>query len=204
MKTLTKTLFASVFTAIVLTASAMTTFAVIPVKTEKEASPVTFNKIIVSGNVKVVLVQKSKEAIQVSEDFDPAKTSIKKSGYNLLINSTEVNPVTVTISVKDLHRVDISGISSVTTKGDFDLKYLQIFMSHSASANIKARTGSLYTVINDSAQLKLSGSADDHTFVANQNAKADMNDFVCNKAERLTNESIAAISMNRAIVAKSR
>lgn len=182
----------------------MTTFADTTQKKglKETASPVTFNKIIVTGNVKVILVQASKEAINVDDRFDPSKTTIKKSGYNLMIHSTEINPVTITVSVKDLQRINVSGISSVETKGKFDLKYLQIFMSYSSSANINAKTGSLYTDISDAAELKLSGSTDEHTFIANQNAKANLDNFVCNRAERLTNESIAAISLNRAIVGK--
>ncbi|HMI05763.1 MAG TPA: DUF2807 domain-containing protein [Pedobacter sp.] len=207
MKTLTQTLFATALATVILGTSAMATFAHTSPKTEiskDAASAVTFNKIIVSGNVKVILVQGTKEAIKVDDSFDASKTTIKKNGYKLMIHSIEINPVTITVSVKDLQRIDVSGISSVETKGKFDLKYLQIFMSYSSSASINAKTGSLYTNISDAAELKLSGSTDDHTFIASRNAKADLDHFVCNKAERLTNESIAAISLNRAIVAKAR
>jgi hypothetical protein len=207
MKTLTQTLFATALATIILGSSALAAFAhTSPVTEVSEAagSAVTFNKVIVSGNVKVILIQGTKESIKVDDSFDASKTTIKKNGYKLMIHSTEINPVTITVSVKDLQRIDVSGISSVETKGKFDLKYLQIFMSYSSSASINAKTGSLYTNISDAAELKLSGSTDDHTFIANQNAKADLDHFVCNRAERLTNESIAAISLNRAIIAKAR
>ncbi|WP_285056750.1 GIN domain-containing protein [Pedobacter ginsengisoli] len=207
MKTLTQTLFATALAAVILGTSALATFAHTGPKTgtsKATVSAVTFNKVIVSGNVKVILVQGAKEAIKVDDNFDASKTTIKRNGYKLIIHSTEIEPVTITVSVKDLQRIDVSGISSVETKGKFDLKYLQIFMSYSSSAIINAKTGSLYTNISDAAELKLSGSTDDHTFIANQNAKADLDHFVCNRAERLTDESIAAISLNRAIVAKAR
>jgi hypothetical protein len=207
MKTLTQKVFTTALAAVILGTSALATFAHTGPETEiskAAVSSVTFNKVIVSGNVKVILVQGTKEAIKVDDSFDASKTTIKKNGYKLMIHSTEINPVTITVSVKDLQRIDVSGISSVETKGKFDLKYLQIFMSYSSSASINAKTGSLYTNISDAAELKLSGSTEDHTFIANQNAKADLDHFVCNKAERLTNESIAAISLNRAIVAKAR
>jgi hypothetical protein len=207
MKTLTQTLFATALATVILGTSALATFAHTGPKTETSkgaVSAVTFNKVIVSGNVKVILVQGTKEAIKVDDNFDASKTTIKKNGYKLFIHSTEINPVTITVSVKDLQRIDISGISSIETKGKFDLKYLQIFMSYSSSAVINAKTGSLYTNISDAAELKLSGSTEDHTFIANQNAKADLDHFVCNRAERLTDESIAAISLNRAIVAKAK
>lgn len=206
MKTLTKSLFTTAAAAIILGSATMASFAAVPDRplVKESTSAVTFNKIIVSGNVKVVLVQKSKEAISVGERFDPARTSIKRKGYNLLIHSSEIEPVTVTVAVKDLQRIDVSGISSVVTKGDFKLDYLQLFISYSASADINAKTGSLYTVISDAAELKLSGSADEHTFIAGLHTKANMDNFVCKGTERLTAESIAAISMNRAIIGKSR
>ncbi len=193
MKTLTQTLFATALATVILGSSALATFAHTSPTTEtfksQLCSAVTFNKVIVSGNVKVILIQGTKEAIKVDDNFDASKTTIKKNGYKLMIHSTEINPVTITVSVKDLQRIDVSGISSVETKGKFDLKYLQIFMSYSSSASINAKTGSLYTNISDAAELKLSGSTDDHTFIANQNAKADLDHFVCNRAERLTDES---------------
>jgi hypothetical protein len=207
MKTLTQTLFATALTAIILGSSILTSSAAINhgnTVPKETLNKVTFNKISISGNVKVVLIQAGKEAVKVDDNFDPAKTSIKRSGYNLVIYSSEINPVTVTVSVRDLQRIDVSGISSVETKGKFDLEYLQIFMSYSSTANINAKTGSLYTVIGDAAELKLSGSAGEHTFVAHQSAKANLDNFVCNGPERLTSEAIAAISLNRAIVGKSK
>lgn len=207
MKTLTQTLFATALATIISGSSVLAAFAhTSPAAEVSKAtgSAVTFNKVIVSGNVKVILIQGTKESIKVDDSFDASKTTIKRNGYKLLIHSTEINPVTITVSVKDLQRIDVSGISSVETKGKFDLKYLQIFMSYSSSASINAKTGSLYTNISDAAELKLSGSTDDHTFIANQNARADLDHFVCNRAERLTDESIAVISLNRAIVAKAR
>lgn len=202
MKTLTKTLFASALTAIVLTSSAFTSLAVhADKKPVAVVVPVTYNKIQVHGNVNVILVQNNKEGVLVDDNFDAAKTTIQQKGYTLIISSTEINPVTVKISVKDLQRIDVSGISSVKTKGDFKLDYLQVFVSNSATADIKASISSLYTVIKDAADLKLSGSANEHTFLADNTASADLKDFVCRK-ENLTNESIELISMNNVITAK--
>jgi hypothetical protein len=59
MKTLAQTLFAAALTALVLTSSAMTVFASQPVMTVEIAPLSTsFNKIWVSGNVKIVLTQR--------------------------------------------------------------------------------------------------------------------------------------------------
>ncbi len=206
MKTTTKSLIAAAFTAVIFGSSVVAAFAGTPVKpvVEKETAAVTFNKITVTGNVNVVLVQKDKESVSVDERFNPEKTSIKRQGYNLLIHSSEINPVTITVAVKDLQRIDVAGISSVTTKGKLDVKYLQIFMSYSSSAKINANTESLYTVISDAADLKLSGTTDEHTLVAGTNTKADMKGFTVKRSERLTGDALAAISLRNAITAKAK
>ncbi|WP_276089202.1 DUF2807 domain-containing protein [Pedobacter sp. JY14-1] len=206
MKTFTKSLIATAFSAVILGSTALASFAGTPVKPaiENEAAAVTFNKITVTGNVKVVLVQKDKESVSVDNSFNAEKTSIKRQGYNLLIHSSEINPVTVTVAVKDLQRIDVAGISSVETKGKLDVKYLQIFVSYSATAKINANTESLYTVISDAADLKLSGSAEEHTFVAGAATKADLKDFTVKRSERLSGEALAALSVRNAITAKAK
>jgi hypothetical protein len=90
MKTLTKTLFAAALTAVVLTSSAMTTFAAEPVSKEVTAASVAgFNKIWVSGNVKIVLTQGDKQSVAGTGNYDSSTTSVLSKGQTLYINSTE-------------------------------------------------------------------------------------------------------------------
>jgi len=66
MKTLAKTIFAAALTAVVLTSSAVATFAAEPVKAEtKTPSLSSFNRIWVSGNVKIVLTQGDKQNVEI-------------------------------------------------------------------------------------------------------------------------------------------
>ncbi|NQX40379.1 hypothetical protein SAMN05421820_105259 [Pedobacter steynii] len=179
MKTAIKTLFASALTAIVLTSSAFTTFA-------KDTTPVSasanvkFNKVVVTGNAKVVLVQAHSESITTIDELT-ANTTVQQKGYTLYINSTEQNPATIYISVKDLQRIDASNTAEVKTRGNFDLAVLQIFLKDGAKANVNAKVGSLYTDMKDQSDLKLSGSSAEHNLVRNDVSKLNVTDFVIAK-----------------------
>jgi len=193
MKTLTQTLFAAALTLVVLTSSAMTTFAAEPVTIEAAASTVpAFNKIWVSGNVKVVLTQGDKQTVAGTSNYDANKTSVMSKGQTLYINSMESGQVTINITVKDLQRIEAYGQSVIVTSSNFDVKYLQLFLNQSATAKIKTTAGSLYTVVNDDAVLKLNGTADQSTMVASNIKNLRIADFASLRSESYASEAIMA------------
>lgn len=186
MKTLTKTLLSTMLVLFVLTAIATTTLA----------SSFSFNKIKITGKVKIELVQGEREKIEVYGDYSSKNTSIKRQGYTLIVKSSEYQPVTIRISVADLQRIDASGDVVVETIGKFNLKYLQIFLKDNAKANVKATTESMYTFIKDRSDLKLSGATLDYTSVRDSVSKLTLEHFV---AVKTTNNSVAeamAFSLN--------
>ncbi len=191
MKTLTKTLFATVLTGIVLTSSAMTTFAAvngnnneINISTSIPQTSVNgVNRIWASGNVKVVLTQNEKEGITSGENFNAETTFIQRKGNTLYINSIEGRQVTINVSIKDLQRIEAAGSATVVTSNNFDVKYLQVFLSQGAKAKLSAMSGSLYTVVSDDATLKMSGSTDQHTLIASNMRNVKFDSFVSMKTD---------------------
>ena len=193
MKNLTKTLFAAALTAVVLTSSAMTTFAAEPVVTELTAPSVEgFNKIWVSGNVKIVLTQGDKQSVVGTSNYDSTKTSVLSKGQTLYINSMESGQVTLNITVKDLQRVEAYGQSVVVTSNNFDVKNLQLFLNQSATAKIKTTAGSLYTVVKDNAVLKLNGTADKSIMIASNMKNVKLGDFASLRSESYASEAMMA------------
>lgn len=176
MKTLTKSVIATVLSVIVLTSSAMTTLASDEVKVVTTEN--TFNKIWVSGNVKLILTQGKKDAVKVDEHFNAEKTSITTVRNTLYVNTTESEVVTIHVTAQDIFRIQAAGNSEVITSNKFDVKYLQVFLSQSAKAKINTRAGSLYTVVSDDAKLKMTGLAGEHTLVASNMNNVKFNDFV--------------------------
>jgi hypothetical protein len=202
MKTFTKTLFAAALTAVVLTSSAMTTFAIQPVKKKTTVSTSNFNKIWVSGNVKIVLTQGGNESVIGTDNYNPEKTSVLSKGQTLYINSMESSQVTLNITIKDLQRVEAYGQSVVVTSNNFDVKVLQLFLNQGATAKIKTTAGSLYSVIKDNAVLKLNGTAEQSTMVASNMKNIRMSDFASLKSESFATEAIMEADRNAMVLSK--
>lgn len=203
MKTLAKTLFAAALTAVVFTSSAMATFAAEPVKAETKTSSLsTFNRIWVSGNVKIVLTQGDKQNVESASNYDAAKTSVTTDGKTLFINSLETSQVTLNITVKDLERIEAYGQSVVVTSNNFDVKHLQLFLGQSATAKIKTTAGSLYTIVKDDAVLKLNGTAGQSTMIASNMKNLKLTDFASLKSESYASEAIMEADQNAMVLAK--
>lgn len=163
MKTSVKALFATVLTAIVLSASAFNSKAAEPLRTEFNLQQkIDFNKVVVKGNVQVEVVQSNKQGVVVYGKYDKTVTRIEAKGDKLFISSNEDEPLRMVVYIKDLQRIDASNNASVTTKGKFSLSVLQVFLKDSAKADVVGNVGSLYTYVTDNSSLKLKGSAADH------------------------------------------
>ena len=182
MRTFTKTLLATLLTAIILTGTVISSTAAHNFK-NFDTTISGINKIWVSGNVKIVLTQSNIESVSVGENYNAKNTSIQSKGQTLYINSAESQQVTVKVSLRDLQRIEAAGGSTVVTAGNLNVKHLQIFLNQCATAKIKTTAGSVYTVIADEAVLKMSGTAKEHTLVANNMSNAKMRNFISLKTE---------------------
>lgn len=203
MKTLAKTIFAAALTAVVFTSSAMATFAAEPVKAETKTSSLSkFNRIWVSGNVKLILTQGDKQNVEGTGNYDAAKTSVSTDGQTLFINSLETSQVTLNITVKDLERIEAYGQSVVVTSNNFDVKYLQLFLGQSATARIKTTAGSLYTIVKDDAVLKLNGTAGESTMIASNMKNVKLADFASLKSASYASEAMMEAEQNAMVLAK--
>ena len=203
METLAKTLLAAALTAVLFTSSMVATFAAEPVKAETKTSSLSkFNRIWVSGNVKIILTQGDKQNIAGESNYDAAKTSVSTDGKTLFINSLETSQVTLNITVKDLERIEAYGQSVVVTSNNFDVKYLQLFLYQSATAKIKTTAGSLYSIVKDNAVLKLNGTSDQSTMIANNMKNVKLADFASLKSASYASEAIMAAEQNAMLLAK--
>lgn len=203
MKTLAKTIFAAALTAVVLTSSMVVTFAAEPVKAETKTSSLSkFNRIWVSGNVKIILTQGDKQNVEGTNNYDAAKTSVSTDGKTLFINSLETSQVTLNITVKDLERIEAYGQSVVVTSNNFDVKYLQLFLGQSATAKIKTTAGSLYSIVKDDAVLKLNGTADQSTMIASNMKNVKLADFASLKSESYASQAIMEAEQNAMVLSK--
>lgn len=203
MKTLAKTLFAAALTAVVFTSSAMTTFATEPVKAETKTSRLsTFNRIWVSGNVKIILTQGDKQGIVGTNNYDATKTFVTSDGKTLFVNSIESDLVTLTVTVKDLERVEAHSQSKVITSNNFKVDNLQLFLYQSATAKINTTAKGLYTIVSDDAVLKLNGSAVQSTMIASNMKNVKLADFSSLKSASYASKELMEAEQNAMVLAK--
>lgn len=177
MKTLVKTLFAVALTAIVLSSSAFASVTSEKNSKEMEIALLDFNKVVITGNVRVMLIQGNKQGVMIYEDYNRKLTSVLQKGDRLFINSNESEAIHVDVYLKDLQRIDAGNSVQVSTRGKFSLSVLQVFLKDKANAFINADVESLYTVVKDQAGLRLKGSTNDHTLVKDNVARLKMDEF---------------------------
>jgi hypothetical protein len=203
MKNLAKTAIAAAITAVMLTSSVATTFAANPVVPQVIShSALSFDRIWVSGNVKIILTQGDKQGVIGTENYDSSKTSVLSNGRTLYINSTENGQVTLNITVKDLQRIEAYGQSVVVTTNNFNVKYLQLILDQSARVKINTTAQSLYTVVKGDAVLKLNGTANQSTIVANNAKNVKVGNFASLRSESFASEAIMTADRTAMILTK--
>lgn len=191
MKTSIKTLITSSLAAIILStavfSSAVSATEIAPVKISKTGN---FKRISVTGNVEVTLIQRSTTGVNYAED-NAGTAKIMQDGDNLKISSPNKSLTKVVVYVNDIFRIEASENAVVKTEGKITSKYLQIFLKGNAHAEINTSTEGLYTVINDNADLKLSGSTDNHTLVMGNTQKLTIDKFAALRTNISSVETVA-------------
>ncbi|MFW0717920.1 GIN domain-containing protein [Pedobacter sp. N23S346] len=181
MKTSIKTLIATSLTAIILSTGVFATSASAASVNPLAISAVRgFKKVSVSGNVEVTLIQRSATGVAYTED-NVGTAKITQEGDMLRITTTNGTTAKVIVYVDNIYRIQATENSIVKTEGKLISQYLQIFLKGNAHAEINTTTEGLYTVIEDQADLKLSGSTDSHTLVMGKDQKLTMDKFAALK-----------------------
>ena len=154
------------------------------------------SKIVVSGNVKLILIQDSKEQVEVYDRYYSNNALVQQQGPELRISSFTKDPLTVVAHINNLSAIEVSNTSSVMTSGKFNLLNLSIVLKDQASASIYANTVNLNTIAGDETSLSLEGTTENHMAVLGNQAKLKMGDFAAGDS----NISIAP----KALLASSR
>ncbi|PST82424.1 hypothetical protein C7T94_16775, partial [Pedobacter yulinensis] len=143
--------------------------------------PSGVKKVVVSGNVELILVQDGTERVELLNEGQ--QTSVTQKGDMLRISSESRETQQVRVSVKDLYRIEASGRVKVSTGSDLDVKYLQIILKDEAKATIGANVTGLYSLLQDNSNLILSGSAGEHTLQMGKVASITMDKFTSQQSQ---------------------
>lgn len=194
MKTAIKNLFAAILT-VAISASA-TAFV-----NAKEAKKVTvlstvknFNKLNVSGNVEVILVQSANPSVQVYDNYYAKNALVQEKDGELRISSFDKETLTVVVYASQLNEITASDKAVVKTNGKFSALNLEVNLKDQAKATLNTNTIDLFAKVNDKASLNLSGSTTDYNAVIGSLASLS--------SEKFTAENSSIQSKNTAVAQK--
>ncbi|MBB2145337.1 hypothetical protein GM921_07575 [Pedobacter sp. LMG 31464] len=195
MKTSIKTLCATGLIALA-TISSASVYANTPVnETSISASAVkisSINKLKVSGNVEVTIVQNSKSNVLFTNEGNE-DVLVKKIGNSICVSSKNKNQTgKITLYVDDIYRIEASENASILTNNALTFKYLQVFLSDNAYVQLNAKTENLYTTITGSSKLDLKGSTDSYTIDMDKSSRISLNRFQSKKTEMKSTVYVAS------------
>ena len=182
MKTTIKSLFATGLIALAMSTS---------VAYANVSDISSIQKIIVTGNVHITIVQAPKSKIFYENEND-VNVVVKKNNNSLIIDGSNlIKTAEITVYVNDIYRIEASGNAIVRTKGDFNVKNLQVFVKDRAKVEVNAQIESLYTAIKNGGELKLQGHADFHVLTMDKLSKITLENFNAIKTENNNTDTTA-------------
>ena len=179
MKTSIKTIIATTLTAIVLTTTSA--FAADKIATGKTVTVLSeikaFNKIKVSGNVELILVQGTEQGVKVYDNYYSKNALVQQKNGELFISSFDKETLTVVAYVNELSNITATDNASVKSFGRLNVLALDVKLVNNATADINVATLTLRTNVGDSSALTLSGTAAEHNANIESVAKVNMDKF---------------------------
>ncbi len=194
MNTSIKNLIAATLTLVVLTSTTMITKAD-DNKVTVLADVKKVNKINVSGNVELILVQSADESVKVYDNYYTNNALVQQKNGELRVSSYNKETLTVVVYVSNLTSITASDNATVKTFGKFSALDLVVNLTDNAKAELNTNTISLNTNVRGNADLTLTGSTLEYNASLNNISKVNMNAFVA--------ESSSIRSQNTGSVVKS-
>lgn len=196
MKTAIKTIIASALTVIALTTTTTAHAANSNnITTLSEVKKV--NKIDVSGNVELILVQSADEHVNVYDSYFSKNALVQQKDGELRISSFNKETLTVVVYVSNLTSITASDNATVRTHGKFSTLSLAINLNDQASANLNTNTVALTTNVNDQSNITLSGSTENYDATMGSVAKVNMIQFVAQTSDVRAQNVIAKASVHQ-------
>lgn len=194
MKTSIKTLVALAITAVVLTGSTVNTFGSDLKKETVLAEVKKVNKINISGNVELILVQSTNESVKVYDDYYAKNALVQQKNGELRISSFNKETLTVVVYVNSLTEITATDNAKVKTSGKFNTLALDINLKDNATASLDINTLSLFTNVADSANLTLTGSTESYASLMGSLAQVNMTKFTSESTNIQSKNIIAKVA----------
>lgn len=186
MKTSIKNLIATTFGLIVLTT--------VSFKVQAEDNNVTVlaevkkvNKINVSGNVEVIIVQSAEERVNVYDNYYTKNALVQQKDGELRISSYANEKLTVVVYLNQLKSIIASDKAQIRTSGELTSLALDITLKDQASASLNVNAIELNTQVSNAAALNLVGKTIDYNAFVSANSQVKMNGFTTENSSIIAN-----------------
>jgi hypothetical protein len=191
MKNSLKTLIALFLVGATLTSAVPVTAAETNNHITTLSSIKNISKIVVSGNVNLILIQDANESVKVYDKYYSKNALVQQQGGTLRVSSFQEKPLDVVVFVKNLAAIEASNNARVKTEGNFKLLNLDITLSDSAKADVYANTVNLFTSVKDASDLKIAGTTESHVVIASDLANLTMSKLAANETTISSKPSLA-------------
>jgi len=191
MKTSFKTLIALLLVGATMTSAVSVKAADIKNNITTLRTVKNISKIVVSGNVNLILIQDANESVKVYDKYYSKNALVQQQGGTLRVSSFQEKPLDVVVFVKNLAAIEASNNAKVKTEGNFKLLDLDVKLSGNAKADIYANTVNLYTSIKDAADLKIAGSTESHMAVMGDLGNLSMGKLAANETTITSKPTVA-------------
>lgn len=201
MKTSIKTLIALTITTLALTLSTVNVQAAdsnqITVLTEVKK----VNKISVSGNVELILVQSADESVKVYDTYFSKNALVQQKNGELRISSFNKETLTVVVYVSNLSTLTASDNSTIKTFGKFNALSLDVNLNDKTTAILNTNTVNLHANLNGQSNLSLTGTSDEYSAIMGSFSTVNMSRFTANATNiQSKNNNTLIVKTPKAIV----
>ena len=197
MKIAIKSLIALTITTLALTASTISVKAADPNQVTVLTQAKKLNKINVSGNVELILVQSADESVKVYDNYFTKNALIQEKDGELRISSFNKETLSVVVNVSDLSSITASGNAKITTYGKFNALSLDVYLSDQANAVLNTNTISLFANLNGQSNLSLTGTTTEYNAVMGSVATVSMKKYIA-ATTNIQSKGISIAKINKA------
>jgi len=141
-----------------------------------------FRRIVIKGNVEVMLVQRPAIGISFADD-NTGNVKVTQQGEVIRISGLDKEKCKLVIYVNDIYRIEADQNAVVKTEAKLSTKFLQIILKGNAFADINTSSEGLYTEILDNSILKLKGNTNRHTLVMGKASNLTIDRFAAAQTE---------------------
>lgn len=197
MKTSIKTLIVIASAVITLTAALPNNLRAAEKNTTLLYKIQNFRRIMIKGNVEVMLVQRPAIGISFSDD-NAGSVKVTQQGEVLRITGLNKETCKLVVYVNDIYRIEADENAVVKTEAKLSTKFLQIILKGNAFADIDTSSEGLYTEILDNSTLKLKGNTNHHTLVMGKAPNLTIDRFAAtqtdvSRVETTAEETVALV-----------